>query len=65
MILGITSFKFFARPLRDTFLFLVDVVAMKVKGVNGEKAYSRLLGSFFLFGGILNLRAAKLLGKPE
>jgi hypothetical protein len=65
MNLGTSSLKFFARSLRDTFLFLLDVVAMKVKGVNGEKAYSRLLGSFFLFGGILNLRAAKLLGKPK
>ena len=65
MILIGSNFKFIVRALLDTIFLLKDVFAMKVMGVSRKESYKRLLGSFFLFGGILNLRAAKLLGKPK
>jgi hypothetical protein len=55
----------FFRRVADTLKLVLDILRLKFGRVPSPDAYKRLLASFFLFGGSLNLMASRLLGAKK
>jgi len=59
------NLKFASRGLRDVFVLILQLAHFKITGRQSKNSYTYLLGSFYLLGGALNLRAAKILGRRK
>jgi len=61
----IPNFKLALRGFLSALVLVLQIVKMKLTGRQSNNSYTYLLESFYLFGGSLNLMAAKMLGKRK